>query len=311
MQVKVQGFSKLYGTQRAVDSLSFEAVPGKILGFLGPNGAGKSTTMKAITCFLQGSEGAIHVGDFDVNEQPLEVRKNIGYLPEHNPLYLDMYVREFLDFVGKTHKMHAATRKVRIEEIIKLTGLERESHKRIGALSKGYRQRVGLCQAIIHNPPVLILDEPTSGLDPNQMAGIRALIKDLGKDKTVIFSSHILSEVEAIADRVIIINQGKLVADSGDDGIDSLRPSEAEVFVRVAQEGLDIEALLASATLVLNKTHSPQSWTFTSGNADEAAAAIFAFCSEHQNPILELSPKARKLEDVFRAFTENSGVQSA
>lgn len=303
MHIRVDAFSKIYGSQKAVDNLSFEAHPGEILGFLGPNGAGKSTTMKAITCFLEPSSGAVYVGKYSIAEHPLEVRKHIGYLPEHNPLYLDMYVKEFLDFVGKTHNMPKEARTTRIAEVIELTGLGLEAHKRIGALSKGYRQRVGLCQAILHDPPVLILDEPTSGLDPNQMAGIRELIKDLGKDKTVIFSSHILSEVEAIADRVIIINRGKLVADSGTDGIDSLRPSDAQLIVRVAKPGLDVNNLVTDELLVLKESHSAQSWTFTTSDLDQAATHLFEYCAEQGNPILELRPQERKLEDVFRELT--------
>jgi ABC-2 type transport system ATP-binding protein len=302
MEISVEAFSKVYGEQKAVDDLSFKAGTGEILGFLGPNGAGKSTTMKAITGYLQPTAGKIKVGKYDVAEDPLEVRKQVGYLPEHNPLYLDMYVREFLDFAGKTHHMSKAERQKRIPEVIESTGLTREAHKRIGALSKGYRQRVGLCQAILHDPRVLILDEPTSGLDPNQMADIRSLIKTLGENKTVIFSSHILSEVEAIADRAIIINQGKLVADSGDAGIDALRPSEASIFLRVANEGLEFD-FEESNTLTLKETHSPTSWTFTTSSPDKAAAILFSRCSDKNNPILELRPQAQRLEDVFRDLT--------
>ena len=303
MEISVKAFSKQYGDQKAVDQLTFKARTGEILGFLGPNGAGKSTTMKAITGYLKPTNGSIHVGNVDVGEQALEVRKMVGYLPEHNPLYLDMYVREFLDFVGKTHGMSKADRQKRIPEVIEATGLTREAHKRIGALSKGYRQRVGLCQAILHNPPVLILDEPTSGLDPNQMADIRALIKELGKDKTVIFSSHILSEVEAIADRAIIINRGKLVADSGEKGIDALRPSDAQIFLRVVSDSLDIASLNQNELINLKESHSPSSWTFSTSNPEKAAVLIFNHCSEQAVPILELRPQAQRLEDVFRALT--------
>ena len=303
MEIRVEAFSKTYGEQKAVDELSFTARTGEILGFLGPNGAGKSTTMKAITGYLKPTDGMITVGKNNVAENPLEVRKQIGYLPEHNPLYLDMYVREFLDFAGKTHAMSKAERQKRIPEVIKATGLEREAHKRIGALSKGYRQRVGLCQAILHDPPVLILDEPTSGLDPNQMADIRSLIKALGENKTVIFSSHILSEVEAIADRAIIINRGKLVADSGDAGIDALRPSEARVFLRVASDGFNTAEWQENELLQLKETHSPTSWTFSTSDPEKAATFLFNQCSQQENPILELRPQAQRLEDVFRDLT--------
>jgi ABC-2 type transport system ATP-binding protein len=260
--------------------------------------------MKAITGYLKPTEGEITVGSFDVAEQALEVRKQVGYLPEHNPLYLDMYVREFLDFAGKTHQMSKAQRQQRIPEVIEATGLDREAHKRIGALSKGYRQRVGLCQAILHDPPVLILDEPTSGLDPNQMADIRSLIKTLGENKTVIFSSHILSEVEAIADRAIIINRGKLVADSGEAGLDSLRPSESSILLRVSNPGLDEHLWQDNPLLSLAETHSPTSWTFYTHDPQEAAVQLFKHCSTESNPILELSPKAQRLEDIFRALTQ-------
>ncbi len=212
MSISVQQLSKNYGSQKAVDEISFEASPGKILGFLGPNGAGKSTTMKMLTCYLTQTSGKAFVCGFDIANDSLQVRKNIGYLPESNPLYYDMYVREFLYFVGNTY--HLQNLKSKIEEVILATGLEKEQHKKIAQLSKGYKQRVGLAQAIIHDPKVLILDEPTSGLDPNQLIEIRKLIKDLGKTKTVILSTHIMQEVEAICDDVIIINKGKIVANN-------------------------------------------------------------------------------------------------
>jgi ABC-2 type transport system ATP-binding protein len=211
VSVEVQSLSKNYGLQKAVDAISFSASPGSILGFLGPNGAGKSTTMKILTCFIPQTSGSATVCGFDVTENPLEVRRNIGYLPEHNPLYVDMYVKESLSFMADIHQIE--NKQQRIAEVIELTGLGDEQHKKIGALSKGYRQRVGLAQAILHDPKVLILDEPTSGLDPNQIIGIRNLIKELGKTKTVILSTHIMQEVEAICEQVIIIGKGKIVAD--------------------------------------------------------------------------------------------------
>jgi ABC-2 type transport system ATP-binding protein len=211
MSVKVESLTKVYGTQRAVDNISFEVSPGEVLGFLGPNGAGKSTTMKVISCFIPQTSGKVTVCGHDVNENPIEVRQKIGYLPEANPLYEDMYIREFLNFVAGLHKL--ANKKERVEAMIEMTGLGLEQHKQIGTLSKGYRQRVGLAQAMIHDPEVLILDEPTSGLDPNQLEEIRELIRNMGKEKTVIFSSHILQEVTAISSRVVIINQGQLKAD--------------------------------------------------------------------------------------------------
>lgn len=214
MSIKVQNLSKVYGTQRAVDNISFEVSKGEIIGFLGPNGAGKSTTMKILTGYIPATEGTAEVNGFNVQTSPMQVKSNIGYLPEHNPLYLDMYVKEFLDFAGSLYGLKGRALQLKIDETIERVGLGLEKHKKIGQLSKGYRQRVGLAQALIHNPDVLILDEPTTGLDPNQLVEIRDLIKNVGKDKTVIFSTHIMQEVEAICDRVVIINRGKIVADS-------------------------------------------------------------------------------------------------
>lgn len=212
MSIQVEGLSKTYGQQKAVDNISFQALPGKVLGFLGPNGAGKSTTMKMLTGYLQPTSGSASLGGFDTQQQSLEMRRILGYLPENTPLYTDMYVREFLSFVASTYQLDSAAIKVR--EVIDRVGLGEEQHKKIAMLSKGYKQRVGLAQAIIHDPKILILDEPTTGLDPNQLTGIRELIKKLGKDKTVILSTHIMQEVEALCDQVVIINKGRIVADS-------------------------------------------------------------------------------------------------
>jgi ABC-2 type transport system ATP-binding protein len=217
MSIQVDGLTKIYGAQKAVDGISFRAETG-VLGFLGPNGAGKSTTMKILTGFIPQTSGRASVCGFDVEKQSLDVKRNIGYLPESNPLYQDMYVKESLAFIADIHKINNPEQ--RIAEVIELTGLGPEQYKKIGQLSKGYRQRVGLAQAIIHDPQVLILDEPTSGLDPNQLIGIRQLIRDLGKNKTIILSTHIMQEVEAVCDKVIIINKGKIVAD---DTLTSLR----------------------------------------------------------------------------------------
>jgi ABC-2 type transport system ATP-binding protein len=212
--LKVQNLTKIYGSQKAVDNISFEAKAGEIVGFLGPNGAGKSTTMKIATCYLAATSGSVEICGYDVQQNPMEVRQNIGYLPEHNPLYLDMYVKEFLEFVGGIYGMKGQHLQKRISEVIELLGLTLEHKKKIGQLSKGYRQRVGLAQALIHDPKVLILDEPTTGLDPNQLAEIRGVIRNIGKEKTVIFSTHIMQEVEAICDRVVVINHGVIVKDS-------------------------------------------------------------------------------------------------
>lgn len=218
MSIVAENLSKTYGTQKAIDGISFRASPGSVLGFLGPNGAGKSTTMKILTCFIPQSSGTASVCGMDVNTHSMEVRRKIGYLPEHNPLYLEMYVREALTFIGSVYKLENS--KKRIEEVIELCGLGDEQNKKTGTLSKGYRQRLGLAQAIFSDPEVLILDEPTSGLDPNQVIGIRNLITELGKTKTVILSTHIMQEVEAVCEQVIIINRGKIVAD---DKLSSLK----------------------------------------------------------------------------------------
>ncbi|WP_411272846.1 ATP-binding cassette domain-containing protein [Daejeonella sp.] len=236
MSISVTNLSKDYGQQRAVNEISFEAYPGKILGFLGPNGAGKSTTMKILTGFIPQTSGNVKVCGFDVNEASIEVRKIVGYLPEHNPLYLEMYVREALAFICDIHRIQ--NKQARIKEVIDLTGLKEEQFKKIGALSKGYRQRVGLAQAILPDPKVLILDEPTSGLDPNQVVGIRSLIRDLGKTKTVIISTHIMQEVEAVCDRVIIISKGKIVADKELGELKKENPGKSleEIFISLTNE---------------------------------------------------------------------------
>jgi ABC-2 type transport system ATP-binding protein len=232
MSISVEALTKVYGQQTAVDGISFTAGPG-VLGFLGPNGAGKSTTMKMLTCFIPQTKGTASVCGFDIGTHPLDVKRNIGYLPESNPLYTDMYVKEALGFVAGIHQLHEPAK--RISEVIEQTGLGPEQHKKIGQLSKGYRQRVGLAQAILHNPQVLVLDEPTSGLDPNQLIGIRQLISDLGKTKTIVLSTHIMQEVEAVCDRVIIINKGKIAVN---DTLPALRSANSnktleQIFIRL------------------------------------------------------------------------------
>ena len=228
--LKVQNLTKIYGTQKAVNDISFEAKQGEIVGFLGPNGAGKSTTMKIATCYLTATSGTVEVCGFDVQKSPMEARRNIGYLPEHNPLYLEMYVKEFLEFIGGIYGLKGQHLQRRISEVIELFGLTLEYKKKIGQLSKGYRQRVGLAQALIHDPQVLILDEPTTGLDPNQLAEIRGVIRNIGREKTVIFSTHIMQEVEAICDRVIIINRGNIVEDTSLTNLQKAGKTMEEVF---------------------------------------------------------------------------------
>jgi ABC-2 type transport system ATP-binding protein len=228
--LKVQNLTKIYGTQKAVNDISFEAKQGEIVGFLGPNGAGKSTTMKIATCYLTATSGTVEVCGFDVQKSPMEARRNIGYLPEHNPLYLEMYVKEFLEFIGGIYGLKGQHLQRRISEVIQLFGLTLEYKKKIGQLSKGYRQRVGLAQALIHDPQVLILDEPTTGLDPNQLAEIRGVIRNIGREKTVIFSTHIMQEVEAICDRVIIINRGNIVENTSLINLQKAGKTMEEVF---------------------------------------------------------------------------------
>ena len=235
MSIRVEALTKIYGSQKAVDGISFAANPG-VLGFLGPNGAGKSTTMKILTGFIPQTAGVATVGGFDVTKEPLEVKKRVGYLPESNPLYQDMYVKESLAFIAGIHKLNDLQKRIR--EVIELTGLTPEQHKKIGQLSKGYKQRVGLAQAIIHDPEVLILDEPTSGLDPNQLIGIRQLIRGLGKTKTIILSTHIMQEVEAVCSQVVIINKGKIVADDSLEGLRQKNEGKSleQIFISLTKE---------------------------------------------------------------------------
>ncbi len=300
MSVIVENITKIYGSQKAVDNVSFKAEPGKILGFLGPNGAGKSTTMKIITCFIPASSGKVSVCGFDTETQSMEVRKKIGYLPEHNPLYLDMYIKEYLEFIAGVHKIENV--KSRIAEMIKMTGLEREQHKKIGQLSKGYRQRVGLAQAMLHNPEVLILDEPTSGLDPNQLTEIRKLIREIGKQKTVILSTHIMQEVEAICDQVVIINKGKIVANDDTKNLQSHSLGEYVFRVEFNQsiEKNKLESIkgVKSAQFV-----NANVWLLTTNNDEEVRAAIFEFAVKNNLVLLSIQKEEEKLEEVFRRLT--------
>ncbi|MGR3811121.1 ATP-binding cassette domain-containing protein [Jiulongibacter sp. NS-SX5] len=230
MSISIQNLTKEYGSQKAIDSISFDLSPGEIVGFLGPNGAGKSTTMKILTGYIKATSGEATVNGFNVNSETIEAKRSIGYLPEHNPLYLEMYIKEFLEYAGSLYGLKGKALKNRVAELIELVGLQREQHKKIDQLSKGYRQRVGLAQAMIHDPEVLILDEPTTGLDPNQLVEIRQLIKEVGKNKTVILSTHIMQEVESICERAIIINLGKIVADKSLHELKESGQSMEEVF---------------------------------------------------------------------------------
>jgi ABC-2 type transport system ATP-binding protein len=300
MSIKVKHLTKYYGSQTAVNNISFEAKKGEILGFLGPNGAGKSTTMKIITGFIPASNGNVEVCGLDVEKNALESRTKIGYLPENNPLYLDMYVKEYLEFVAKIYKVK--NRKARVNEMIEQVGLEREQHKIIGALSKGYRQRVGLAQAIIHEPEVLILDEPTSGLDPNQLVEIRALIKNIGREKTVMLSTHIMQEVEAICDRVIIIKNGNLVAN---DTATTLQQKGEQTVVYVEFEGKVSKNQLQKIGGV-NKIEAVGNGTFliaSKTNAD-LRKTIAQFAQQNNLLTLTLRKEERSLEDVFKELTK-------
>lgn len=302
MSVSVQNLVKTYGTQNALDGISFSAAPGEILGFLGPNGAGKTTTMKILTCYLSQTAGEASVCGHDVVTDSLEVRRQVGYLPEHNPLYKDMYVREYLQFAAKANRVDNI--KKRIGEMIDLTGLGREAHKPIGALSKGYRQRVGLAQAMLHDPQVLILDEPTSGLDPNQLADIRKLIKELGKEKTVILSTHIMQEVQALCDRVIIIDRGSIVAD---DPIANLtnRLSGTTSLVVAFDRAADTKKLAALPGVARVDTNpEPHSYRLSLRDQADARAEVFRFAVDNGLVLLGMQKEEGSVEDVFRALTQ-------
>ncbi len=303
MSVKVEALTKIYGKQRAVDQLTFEAKPGEILGFLGPNGAGKTTTMKILTGYIPATEGKAYVCGRDVAEDALEARKLLGYLPEHNPLYKDMYVLEFLRFAARLYRI--PNPKARIGELVELTGLTRERHKLIGALSKGYRQRVGLAQALLHDPEVLILDEPTTGLDPNQLAEIRELIRQLGKEKTLIFSTHIMQEVQAVCDRVLIINQGKLVAD---DSIDHLQNRlQGEVIV-TAEWAEPVSASLLQKIQGVGKVRavSDRKYQLSGPPGRDLRPEIFHFSVAQKVTLLEMHQETSSLESVFRQLTQSA-----
>ena len=298
MSIEVISISKSYGAQKALDNISFSVKKGEIVGFLGPNGAGKSTLMKILTTYIAADEGSAAVNGFEVNSQAKSVQQSIGYLPEHNPLYLDLFVREYLAFNADVYKVP----KSRIEEVIQLTGLSTESHKKIGQLSKGFRQRVGLANALLHNPDVLILDEPTTGLDPNQLVEIRNVIKNVGKDKTVFLSTHIMQEVEAICDRVIIINNGKIVADKK---LDNLISAEKEQVIEVEFDYKVEEQLIAKIeNLVCFKNTHDMIWELTFKADKDMRPAVFDFANNTGLKTLQLNQKNKHLETVFREITK-------
>jgi ABC-2 type transport system ATP-binding protein len=297
MSIEVRNISKSYGAQKALDNVSFSVKKGEVVGFLGPNGAGKSTLMKILTTYINADEGEALVNGHDVNGEPKSVQQSVGYLPEHNPLYLDLYVREYLDFNAGVYKVG----KDRIEEVIALTGLTPEKHKKIGQLSKGYRQRVGLATALLHNPDVLILDEPTTGLDPNQLVEIRRVIKNAGKDKTVFLSTHILQEVEAICDRVIIIDKGKIVTDKKLDKL----ITETEQVIEVEFDSKANEAAIAKIpNIVSYKNTSGNVWELTFASETDMRPAVFDFATANNLRTLQITQKSKNLESVFRDVTK-------
>jgi len=302
MSITVSHISKTYGTQKALDEVSFTVGGSEVVGFLGPNGAGKSTMMKILTCFIPPTTGEASVCGFDTRTASMDVRRNVGYLPEHNPLYLDLYVREYLDFVAGIHGLNDRTR--RVNAMVERVGLGREQHKRIGQLSKGYRQRVGLAQAIIHEPKVLILDEPTSGLDPNQLVEIRALIKDLGREKNVLLSTHIMQEVEAICDRVIIIDRGRIVADDKASTLRS-RQQHHEVIEVEFDRAVEANLLLNVGGVVQARRNEGNTWLLAHDAANDIRPAVFRFAVENGLQVLGLQKSERGLEEVFKELTRH------
>jgi ABC-2 type transport system ATP-binding protein len=302
MSIYIKGLTKIYGEQKALDNISFSVEQGEIVGFLGPNGAGKSTTMKIATCYLPPSSGSVLVNGFDVSEKASEVKQITGYLPEHNPLYHDLYVHEYLHFVGGLYGLKGSRLKNRVGEMVELCGLTREQNKKIEALSKGYRQRVGLAQSLIHDPRILILDEPTSGLDPNQLLEIRRLIKDISVNKTVVFSTHIMQEVQALCSRVVVINRGRIVAD---DQVENLtrNASGAKVIV-VEFEGAVNEHDLASIAGVSEVASiGPGIFRLVASEGSDIRPEVFRFAADKQLSLIGLRQEENSLESIFHQLT--------
>jgi ABC-2 type transport system ATP-binding protein len=300
MSIAVRNLFKRYGKQEALAGVSFAIGKGEVVGFLGPNGAGKSTMMKILTCFIPPTDGEAEVCGFDTRARSMEVRRRVGYLPEHNPLYLDLYVREHLDFVAGVHGLK--NRASLVSDLIDRVGLGPEQHKRVGQLSKGYRQRVGLAQALIHDPEVLILDEPTSGLDPNQLVDIRALIKDLGREKTVMLSTHIMQEVEAICDRVIIIDKGRIVADDTASSLRS-RQHEQEVIEVEFDRSPAANELLSLIGVRHARRKEGHTWLIAHDSGTDVRPAVFEFAVKHGLKVLGMQKSERGLEEVFKELT--------
>lgn len=301
MSVSVKSVTKIYGAQKALDNVSFEIGTGQIVGLLGPNGAGKSTMMKIICCYVPQTEGLVSVAGYDTINNSIEVRKRVGYLPEHNPLYLDMYVKEYLAFVAGVY-MKSNLINARVKEMIDITGLGLEQRKRIGELSKGYRQRVGIAQALIHNPEVLIMDEPTSGLDPNQLTEIRMLIKNIGREKTVILSTHIMQEVEAICSRVLIINRGNIVADDTAEMLRKNTTTENAYSIEF-NEAVDVNVLKAIAGVNKVTAVSNKAFKIYSNSGTDLRPEIFRIAVENKYTVISMMKEEQKLEDVFQQLT--------
>ena len=304
MSIEAKNITKLYGSQKALDNVSFTVKTGEIVGLLGPNGAGKSTLMKIITGFISQSSGSVKINDTDTFEDPIHVRKQIGYLPENNPLYTDMYIKEYLEYTGRIYKLGKNLKK-RVDEIIGLTGLKPELRKKIGALSKGYRQRVGLAQALIHDPEVLILDEPTSGLDPNQIVDIRNLILETGKLKTVMLSTHIMQEVEAICDRIIIINKGEIVADDTTSSIQSTAEDNLQTVLVEFKGEVDIEMLNQIEGVKKVMKIKGSSWVIQGSKMNDLRPLIFEFAVANNMTVLSLQEQEKNLEQIFQELTRN------
>jgi ABC-2 type transport system ATP-binding protein len=303
MSIEVKQVTKIYGIQKALDDVTFKVSPGEIVGLLGPNGAGKSTLMKIITCFIPPTDGEVNLCGHDIFEDSLKVREKVGYLPEHNPLYLEMYVREYLEFIAGIHKIKGNI-KSRVTEMIELTGLTIEQKKKIGALSKGYRQRVGLAQALIHDPEVLILDEPTSGLDPNQIHEIRNLIRSIGASKTVMLSTHIMQEVEAICDRAIIINKGKIVADDATKNLAGSVQNKNRVTVEFS--GRITKDDFKHISNILNIEHKEQNtWILETEANRDIREDLFSLAVSKGAAILSMNKEELRLEEVFQILTQN------
>ena len=296
MSIEIKNVTKVYGEQKALNNVSFTIKKGEIVGFLGPNGAGKSTMMKIITGYIQASEGEVLVSDFNIETHKIEAQKRTGYLPEHNPLYLEMYVKEYLQFNAEIHHIS----KNEVANIIEKVGLTPEAHKKINQLSKGYRQRIGLAASLLHNPEILILDEPTTGLDPNQLLEIRNLIKEVGKNKTVLFSTHIMQEVEAICDRVILINKGKIIADKNLKELQSNQEQviEVEFDYKIEKQFIETIPLLKSAENIHDTI-----WELTFNTTQDMRSKVFDFAHDNGLKILQLNTKNKNLESLFRELT--------